>query len=83
MLQGLVKEALKNNYNIQIAATRILEANANLGIVRANQFPTLNASDTLQYTRTPINPSAVAFNMASMSLNYIVDFWGQYRRATQ
>jgi outer membrane protein, multidrug efflux system len=83
MLQGLVKEALKNNYDIQIAATRILEANANLGIVRANQFPTLNASDNLQYTRSPVNPSAVFFNAASMSLNYIVDFWGQYRRATQ
>jgi outer membrane protein, multidrug efflux system len=83
MLQGLVQEALKNNYDIQIAATRILEANANLGIVRSNQFPTLNASDNLQYTRSPVNPSAVFFNAASMSLNYIVDFWGQYRRATQ
>ncbi|HEX8799182.1 MAG TPA: efflux transporter outer membrane subunit, partial [Terriglobales bacterium] len=83
VLQGLVKEALNNNYDIQIAATRILEANANLGIVRANQFPTLNGSDNLLYTRSPINPSATFYNVASISLNYIVDFWGQYRRATQ
>jgi len=82
-LQGLLKEALTNNYDIRIAATRILQANANLGIVRANQFPSLNASDTLQYTRTPAIPSATAFNAASMSLSYIVDFWGQYRRATE
>lgn len=83
VLQGLVKEALNNNYDIQIAATHILEANANLGIVRANQFPTLNASDNLQYTRSPVNPTATFYNVASISLNYIVDFWGQYRRATQ
>ena len=82
-LQGLLKEALTNNYDIRIAATRILEANANLGIVRANQFPTLNASDSLQYTRSPLNPTATAYNVAALSLNYIVDFWGQYRRATE
>jgi len=82
-LQGLLKEALINNYDIRIAATRILQANANLGIVRANQFPSLNASDTLQYTRTPAIPTATAFNAASLSLSYIVDFWGQHRRATE
>ena len=82
-LQGLIKEALTNNYDIRIAATRVLEANANLGIVRANQFPTLNAADSLQYTRSPVNPTPTAFNTASLSLDYIVDFWGQYRRATE
>jgi outer membrane protein, multidrug efflux system len=82
-LQTVLKEALTNNYNIRIAATRVLQANANLGIVRANQFPNVNASDTLQYTRTPAIPTATLFNAASMSLNYIVDFWGQYRRATE
>ncbi len=31
VLQGLIKEALANNYDMRIAATRILQANANLG----------------------------------------------------
>ncbi len=43
-LQALIKEALADNYDMRIAATRILEASANLGITRANQFPTLNGS---------------------------------------
>ncbi len=38
-LQALIKEALANNYDMRIAATRILQASANLGITRANQFP--------------------------------------------
>ena len=35
-LQSLIKEALTNNYDIRIAASRILQARAALGITRAN-----------------------------------------------
>ena len=44
VLQGLIKEALTNNYDMRIAATRVLQANANLGVTRADQFPSLNGS---------------------------------------
>jgi outer membrane protein, multidrug efflux system len=83
VLHGLIKEALKDNYDIRIAAARILEANANLGIVRANQLPNLNVSDGIQYTRSPLYPTAPLFNTAAVSIGYLVDFWGQYRRATE
>jgi multidrug efflux system outer membrane protein len=83
VLQGLIKEALANNYDIRIAATRVLQANANLGIVRSNQFPSIDLSNNLLYTRTPLFPKATAFDSASLSISYIVDFWGQYRRATE
>jgi len=84
VLQGLIKQALTNNYDLRIAATRVLEANANLGIVRANQLPTVSGAYGLEYTRTPLMPKATAFNTLLLpSINYIVDFWGQYRRATQ
>src|SRR5271157_4618963 len=54
VLQGLIKEALANNYDIRIAATRVLQANANLGIVRANQFPTLNGSGSVINQRSQL-----------------------------
>ena len=38
-LRAFIKEALANNYDIRIAATRILEAKTNSGITRANQLP--------------------------------------------
>ncbi len=87
VLQDLIKEALTNNYDLRIAATRVLEANANLGIVRANQFPTLNGSGSIVNERNSLtnlttNKSPTYDNLA-LSLNYIVDFWGQYRRATE
>jgi outer membrane protein, multidrug efflux system len=90
-LQGLIREALTNNYNLRIAATRVLEANANLGVVRSNQFPSVGASYGLAYTRSSLpipgikttGSEATTFDFAVLSINYVVDFWGQYRRATE
>ena len=82
-LQALIKEALANNYDLKIAATRVLEANANLGITRANQFPTVNGSAAVTNERNALYPGAPTFDTLGLTLNYIVDFWGQYRRATE
>ncbi len=82
-LQALIKEALANNYDLKIAATRVLEANANLGITRANQLPSVNGSFGITNERNNFFPNSPTFDTAGLSLNYIVDFWGQYRRATE
>lgn len=82
-LQGLIKEALANNYDMKIAATRVLQANANLGITRADQFPSVSGSFGIINERNGFYPKAPTFDVAGLSLNYIVDFWGQYRRATE
>jgi multidrug efflux system outer membrane protein len=83
VLQSLIKEALTNNYDVRIAASRVLQANANLGITRANQLPTLNGSAAITNERNNFFPNAPTFDTLGLSLNYIVDFWGQYRRATE
>jgi len=83
-LQGLIKEALASNYDMRIAATRILQASANLGIVRANQFPTVNGGfSIINQQSTPLATGSPTIDTAGLQLNYIVDFWGQYRRATE
>jgi len=82
-LQALIKEALANNYDLKIAATRVLQANANLGITRANQFPSVNGSFGITNERNQLYPNSPTFDTAALSLSYIVDFWGQYRRATE
>ncbi len=46
VLQELIIEALKNNYDVKIAADRVLEQQAELGVTRAAQFPTLTAGGT-------------------------------------
>jgi multidrug efflux system outer membrane protein len=82
-LQGLIKEALTNNYDIRIAASRILQAQASVGVTRSNQLPALNGSFGVQNERSAAYPGSPTFDTASLQLSYIVDFWGQYRRATE
>ncbi len=83
VLQSLIKEALASNYDMRIAATRILQANASLGITRANQFPTVNGSASVVNERNNFFPGAPTFDTIGIQLDYIVDFWGRYRRATE
>ena len=52
-LQGLIRTALKNNYDMRIAATRVLEAQAQLGITRADQFPSVSAGGNVTSIQNP------------------------------
>ena len=52
-LQSLIRTALKNNYDVRIAASRVLQAQAQLGITRADQFPTSAPEATLPASRAP------------------------------
>ncbi|HXO44518.1 MAG TPA: efflux transporter outer membrane subunit [Candidatus Cybelea sp.] len=86
-LQKLVRTALEQNYDLRIAATRVLEAQAQLGITRADQFPTVSAGADINTTRnpkTPIFPSyQVNAGQLDLSASWQLDFWGKYRRATE
>jgi multidrug efflux system outer membrane protein len=83
VLQSLIKEALTNNYDMRIAASNILQAEASLGVTRANQLPTLSGSFGIQNERSGAYLGAPTYDTAGLQLNYLVDFWGQYRRATE
>jgi multidrug efflux system outer membrane protein len=82
-LQGLIKEALTNNYNIRIAATHIVQAEASLGVTRSNQLPALTGTIGVQNEQSILDRGSPTFDTAGLQLNYMIDFWGQYRRATE
>ena len=86
-MQGLIRTALENNYDVRIAATRVLQAQAQLGITRADQFPSLNAGGNLVTVRDPtIGPiPSYSFTSGQVSASALwnLDFWGKYRRATE
>src|SRR5271163_2830105 len=82
-LQGLLKEALANNYDVRIAATRVVQAGADLGITRANQLPSVNLAGGIQNQRTQPLPGNVTTGALAVQASWILDFWGQYRRATE
>lgn len=86
-LQSLIRTALKNNYDVRIAATRVLQAQAQLGITRADQFPTVTGGGNITSLRNPAIGPIPAYEITqgevAASASWNVDFWGRYRRATE
>jgi outer membrane protein, multidrug efflux system len=86
-LQQLIRTALKNNYDLRIAATRVLQAQAQLGITRADQYPTVNASANITSTRYPkttvSEPYQINAGQVALTAAWELDFWGKYRNATK
>jgi multidrug efflux system outer membrane protein len=86
-LQQLIRTALQQNYDVRIAATRILEAQAVLGITRADQLPTVTGGASTTSQRTPrskvIPPIESSPSQVNLAFVWELDFWGRYRRATE
>jgi multidrug efflux system outer membrane protein len=81
-LEALIREALVNNYDIRIAASRVVQARAALGVTRADQFPQVSGSAGIEQVRSGTYPGGPTFDTLAIQASYILDFWGQYRRAT-
>jgi outer membrane protein, multidrug efflux system len=86
-LQSLIKEALAQNYDVRIAASRVLQAQAALGITRADQYPTITGGASASNERFPKTSVTPAFEASpiqvNLSLFWELDFWGKYRKATE
>ena len=93
-LQALIRNALANNYDIQIAAQRVLEQQAQIQITRSQEFPTLSVGGT--GIGASFNPSSlgsgsgsngisspISFGSFNLSAAWNPDFWGLYRKQTQ
>jgi multidrug efflux system outer membrane protein len=87
-LQELIRKALANNYDVRIAAQRILEQQAQVKITRSQQFPTLSVGGTGIGAALPSSldsqiGSPIVDGSFSLSAAWTPDFWGQYRRQTE
>jgi outer membrane protein, multidrug efflux system len=88
VLVQLIHTALQQNYDVRIAATRVLEAQDQLGITRANQFPSAAVGAGLSSQQNPkvtnlFPPYQVNAGQLSLSVIWNLDFWGKYRRQTE
>jgi len=92
-LTALLTRSLENNFDIRASAERILQARAQVGITRANQFPFLDANVSFNGTKSPAVGSArfipagaklsSSYTQAGAALSWEVDIWGRYRRLTE
>ncbi len=90
-LRALVARALVANEDVHIAAARVLQAEAQLTITRADQFPTVTAEVAATRQRTPASTEggfalpAFTDNVYRLGLTatYEADFWQKFRSATE
>src|SRR5260370_38526215 len=80
VLADLIHTALQQNHDVRIAAARVLEAQAQLGITRANQFPSASVgahtfSQQNGKTSNQFPPHQVNAGQLKLSVDWDSDLW--------
>jgi len=88
VLDTLIRESLRANYDVRIAAARLEEARAAMRYNKADNFPKLGYEGYIQGGNlNPVlqsgNTDVVSNYYAAPVLSWEIDFWGKYRRATE
>jgi outer membrane protein, multidrug efflux system len=88
VLTQLIHTAIGQNYDVRIAAARVLEAQAQVGITRANQLPSASVgANVFSQQNAKVTNLFPAYQVNGGELNLSViwnlDFWGKYRRQTE
>ncbi len=87
-MQTLIRTALRENYDVRVAAARILEARAQVTVTRSALFPEpqLGADSTFSHIegkRSPLQFEETLVSSGGLDLGFELDFWGRVRRATE
>lgn len=86
-LQALVRTAVTQNYDVRIAAARVQQAEAQTGIARSSQYPSVGADVQAGGQRTPALGNTEARTAGAVVVRgraaWELDFWGRYRRETE
>jgi len=82
-LQELIRIALKQNYDLQLATERIVAARAQLAITRSNLFPQVQGNGNFTGGKDPSFQNTYNFFTLTADAAFQLDFFGRLRRATQ
>jgi multidrug efflux system outer membrane protein len=84
VLQDLIRQALKQNYDLQTATERITQARAQLKVTRSNQYPQLSltgyGTDERAFQGFPFKTKYATY---AGDASFQLDLFGQLRRATE
>jgi multidrug efflux system outer membrane protein len=93
-LKRLIEDALANNLDLRIAAQRVMQAQAQVGITRSQQLPTISGGGSYSALQIPSSMAGTNANGTpgtsfydgggvSASAAWNLDFWGMYRRQSE
>ncbi len=82
-LQELIRTALKENYDLQLATERISAARAEVTITRSSLFPQVGANSNFGGGKDPT--SQATYNILTLTADaaFQLDLFGRLRRATE
>ena len=87
VLRSLIDEALKNGYDVRIAAARVEEARARYGIAGSARYPSINYNAAYEYGHTSkfASPSDATGGIivANANVGWEADLWGRIRRLNE
>jgi len=82
-LQELIRTALKQNYDLQLATERINEARAQVAIVRSSLFPQVQGSASFDGGKEQFFPAKSNLLLLTGDAAFQLDLFGKLRRATE
>jgi multidrug efflux system outer membrane protein len=82
-LQELIRLALKQNYDLQLATERIVAARAELAITRSNLFPQVQGNGNFIGGQENTAQSKYNFLTLTADAAFQLDLFGRLRRATE
>src|SRR5271155_5053703 len=83
VLQELIRTALKQNYDLQIATERISAARAQVAITRSSLFPQVQGDGNFAGGKEQFFPAKSNFLTLGVDASFQLDFFGKLRRATE
>ncbi|HET6931246.1 MAG TPA: efflux transporter outer membrane subunit [Candidatus Acidoferrum sp.] len=82
VLQGLVREALEKNYDLQLAMARVEEERALLGVSRSQYFPQVGYDANISGQRSPTIPNHTYYSY-SFTTFWEIDLFGRIRKLNE
>jgi multidrug efflux system outer membrane protein len=82
-LQELIRTALKQNYDLQLATERIAAGRAQLAITRSNLFPQIQGNGNFAGGKEGTFQTQFNFLTLTADAAFQLDFFGKLRRATE
>ncbi len=82
---ALVRTAMSNNRELQIAVARVREYRALAGVARSDLFPQVSANVSAAENQISFGGAPITFNAIRVTgdLSWELDFWGKLRRQSQ
>ena len=82
-LQELIRTALKQNYDLQLATERINAARAQVAVTRSSLFPQVSGNGNFNGGKENQEQSRYNFLTLTADAAFQLDFFGKLRRATE